>query len=445
MASELRAGKTDTRPIIRRQSMPEFVRVRLRTLLWVRWFTIAGQTAAILIVEQAFGLEVPTLECLLVIAVGIPVNLFLRFYFPGRRLSHRELAISLAFDIVQLAALLYLTGGMQNPFAFLIVAPVIMAAATLPNAYLLALGTLALAFTHLLAPFHLPLPWYPGETFRIEDLIVYGHAISLSVCLVFFAFIVNRIASEARALSDALTATEVALMNEQHLNALDGLAAAAAHELGSPLGTIVVIAKELEHFAPADDPNSDDYKLLRSQAERCREILRKIRQLPSEGEAQMSNRPLMGLLEEVIEPHRHFGVDIFVNVAETGADISEPIFPRHPGILYGLGNLVENAVDFAESKVVITVSWTAEIIEVRIQDDGPGFANQVVDRLGEPYVTTRDHNHQEKAAGLGLGLFISRTLLERSGAQFEIERSNTPWSTGACIRLEWQASTLKLN
>lgn len=431
--------EADTRPVIRRPSVPESVRIRMRTLLWVRWLSMFGQTVAILIVDQIIGFTVPLVPCLLVVAAGIPVNLYFRFNFKGRRLRPREMTASLAFDILQLGALLYMTGGLQNPFAFFLIAPVIMAAATLPRLYVKFLGILSIAVASLLTRIYQPLPWYPGAEISLPQLIIYGYWSALVISQGFFAFVVNRIASEARALADALTATEVALMNEQHLNALDGLAAAAAHELGTPLSTISVIARDLERAADAADPDVEDFRLLKSQAERCRTILSKIRQLPSEGEVQMAQLPLMSLLEEVTEPHRHFGVEIQVGKSTYCSDAPEPIFPRHPGILYGLGNLIENAVDFAKERVDITVSWTSAAIDVTIRDDGPGFSPQVIDRLGEPYVTTRENRTTASAGGLGLGLFISKTLLERSGARFEIQRSLPGTGGGAAVRLIWAA------
>ena len=246
-----------------------------------------------------------------------------------------------------------------------------------------------------------------------------------------------QVAEEARQLSDALAATELVLAREQHLSQLDGLAAAAAHELSTPLSTISVIAKELENAIAPNAPHGDDVRLLREQAKRCRDILAKITELSSSGEP-FDRMPLTALIEEVVAPHRNFGVAIDVTVPPDRG--SEPVGARNPAILYGLGNLLENAVDFARERVVVGAQWNADAVDVTISDDGPGFAADILDRIGEPYVTSRrrsPHNTDEEPTGLGLGLFIAKTLLERSGATLTFENRPFP-DRGAIIRLRWR-------
>ena len=238
-------------------------------------------------------------------------------------------------------------------------------------------------------------------------------------------------------MADALTATELVLAREQHLSQLDGLAAAAAHELGTPLSSITVVAKELERAIPADAPHGDDVRLLREQANRCRDILAKLTALSSSGEP-FDRMPLTALIEEVVAPHRDFGVAI--DVALSGERQGEPVGARNPAILYGLGNLVENAVDFARERIVIDAHWNSEKVEVTISDDGPGFAPEIMDRIGEPYVTSRRRTpaaDDGEAAGLGLGFFIAKTLLERSGATLSYENRAFP-GRGATIKVRWR-------
>src|SRR6185437_13510315 len=245
-----------------------------------------------------------------------------------------------------------------------------------------------------------------------------------------------QITEEAHQLSDALASTELVLAREQHLSQLDGLAAAAAHELGTPLSTISVIAKELENAIPADAPHGDDVRLLRQQATRCRDILAKLTELSASG-APFDHVPLAALIEEVVAPHRNFGVEIDVTLAGG----SPPMVARNPAILYGLGNLIENAVDFARERVVIEAAWSEDIINLSIIDDGPGFAPEIMERLGEPYVTSRRDpgDGGDEPIGLGLGFFIAKTLLERSGAAIALENRTAP-EQGAAVRLHWNRS-----
>jgi two-component system sensor histidine kinase RegB len=229
------------------------------------------------------------------------------------------------------------------------------------------------------------------------------------------------------------------LAREQHLYALDGLAAAAAHELGTPLSTISLISRELERAIEAKSPHADDVRLLREQAARCRDILSKITQLSSSG-APFDQMRLSALIEEVVAPHRHYGVDIEVKLPSDEDD--EPVGARNPAILYGLGNLLENAVDFARERVEVAASWSGQDVAVTITDDGPGFAPEIMDRIGEPYVTSRRQQRQSvdgEASGLGLGFFIAKTLLERSGATLDFENRAFP-DRGAVVRVHWGRS-----
>ena len=245
---------------------------------------------------------------------------------------------------------------------------------------------------------------------------------------------------EARKLSDALAATELVLTREQHLTQLDGLAAAAAHELGTPLSTIFLISRELEKANPEAGPFTDDLKTLREQAQRCREILGKITQLSSSG-APFDRMPLTTLIEEAVAPHRDFGIAIKVRIAVAGA--AEPVLMRNPAILYGVGNLLENAVDFARSSVEVNAWWNSETVEIVISDDGPGIPPDILKRIGEPYLTRR-HGAEETGEhrGLGLGVFIARTLLERSDAKVSFSNRTFP-DHGAVVQIAWPRASFE--
>ena len=389
--------------------------VRLKTLLGLRWFAVIGQAISVLAVNYVLEFELPLATCLAVIALSAWLNVAMSMHFrSAQRLPPRPVAWLLAYDIAQLTFLTMLTGGIENPFSFLILAPVLIAAISLPLRYTLPLSAFAITCSTLIAFFFWPLPWATGEPFVLPPLYNFAIWLSNIVAIVFIGAYAWQVAEEGRLMADALTATELVLAREQHLTQLDGLAAAAAHELGTPLSTIAVVAKELQHALGENSPHAEDMKLLREQAQRCREILGKLSALPS-GWAPFERIKLSGLIEEVIAPHRNFGIAIDIIVPAERAH--EPVVARSPAVLYGLGNLVENAVDFARARVEIAVRWSEQDVAVTISDDGPGFPSEILNRIGEPYVTSRRRPAGDaEESGLGLGFFIAKTLLERSGA-----------------------------
>ncbi len=445
--------------------------VRLQTLVRLRWLAVLGQLAAVLFVTFGLGFAMPFWPAVLVIALTAWLNIFLTLRWrTGTRLSETHAALLLALDIVQLALLLFLTGGLQNPFAILFLAPVTIAATTLSSRRTLMLGGLALVLITLLAFFHHPLPWWPGERFSLPQLYVLGVWGALVSGLAFTAFYAHRIACESWEMAEALNAAELALARQQQLYALDGLAAAAAHELGTPLATIALVAKEMRRECPketADSPSDrsaqpndagaitlargfcEDLDLIISQAERCRDILARLADHRRAGDAMLARVKLTVMLEQLIEPVRGPDLDVRLQVRAgtdaSGEPLPEPVLPRNPGILYGLGNIIENACDFAEREVVITAEWDEEEIAVTIMDDGQGFSEEVMDRLGEPFVTTRgsyystdggEDSSGEPSPGMGLGFFIAKTLLERTGAQLGLANRPAP-EHGAIVRVAW--------
>ncbi|HET9619347.1 MAG TPA: ActS/PrrB/RegB family redox-sensitive histidine kinase [Pseudolabrys sp.] len=411
--------------------------VRLDTLVRLRWLAVIGQTTAVLVVYFGLEFELPLWACLAVIALSAWLNVALRLRFHmTQRLEPDRAAWLLAFDVAELAVLLYLTGGLQNPFAFLFLAPVLLSATALPPRFTVILGVFAIACATVLVFTHYPLPWDPDDPLILPPIFMFGVWLSILLAIGFIGVYAWQITEESRQLSDALAATELVLAREQHLSALDGLAAAAAHELGTPLSTISVIAKELENAIPAEAPHGDDVRLLREQAKRCRDILSKITQLSSSTEP-FDRMPLAALMEEIAAPYRNFGVAIDVRMA--GDESPEPIVARNPAVLYGLGNLMENAVDFAAERVTVAASWSEETVGISITDDGPGFAPEIIARVGEPYVTSRPALDKDEPSGLGLGFFIAKTLLERSGATLSFSNRKLP-EHGAAVFVRWNRS-----
>ena len=397
--------------------------ISVRTLVVIRWIALSGQLAALVMVAFGLGSPVPMTLSLMVIAVSAGLNLRLQFRHDGReRLREGEAAFYLAFDIVQLAVLLYLTGGLENPFALLMLAPVTVSATILSRRSTVNLCLLALLCATALAITHLPLPWSESE-FRLPPLYVTGIWCALVVALIFNAAYAWWVAEEARQLSTALAATQHALAREQRLAAMGGIASAAAHELGSPLATIAVVARELARELPPDSDAAEDAKLLLSQTQRCRDILASLGRDPVPDAGQpFAAVPIDILVEEAATPHQRDDIAVIVevqdrdaNVAETEDEASEqriPVVPRSPELLHGIGAIIQNAVQFASATVEIAVLVGDRSLTITVEDDGPGFPVTVLSRLGEPYVSGR----QSGDGHMGLGVFIAITLLARTGA-----------------------------
>ncbi|SKA36815.1 ActS/PrrB/RegB family redox-sensitive histidine kinase [Consotaella salsifontis] len=425
-------------------TMRESQRLRLATLVRLRWLAVAGQTATCFLVAFGLGYPLPLGWCLVLIVASAALTMLLwASNSASWRLSLRETTAVLAFDIVQLSGLLYLTGGLENPFVILLIVPAVIASATQPTSTTVALGALAVASTTFLAFFHLPLPWPNGTGLALPGFYLAGLWFAVAVSVAFASIVIHWQASEARALSDALAATELVLQREQHLSALDGLAAAAAHELGTPLSTIALIAKDMGASVPADDPRREDVELLITQSRRCREILKRLASLAADSEEHMARLQLLSLVEDVVAPHRNFGITIHVAGGER--DGPEPVTRRNAGVLYGLGNLVENAVDFAESEVLVTVEWSRDEVRITITDDGPGFSPEALTRIGDPYMADRERPQRNAGGGLGLGLFIAKILIERSGAAIAFTNRRDKGRTGAIVKVVWPRETFAIS
>jgi two-component system sensor histidine kinase RegB len=421
-------------------------RVRLRTLSNLRWLAVAGQSAALFLVYFALGYSLPILYCAIAIAVSAALNVVLSLrYPPTHRLTNREATFYLAFDVLQLAALLYLTGGITNPFALMFVAPVVIAAATLNLGNVLILAGIAFASVSLIAIVHRPLPWPAGEALLLPQLYQAGIWTALVIGIGFTSVYAWRIASESARMSAGLAATQLALSREHRLAALGALATAAAHELGTPLGTIAVVARELERSLPENSSEVEDVRLLRQQAERCRTI---IARLANPEEAMLGATallPLGAFLDDIAAPHRGEDLEIRVTVTPPKDDSQVPQVWRAPELLHGLGNIIENAADFAHSLVAVAAGWDNAFLYIAVSDDGPGFAPEIFDTLGEPYITSRPGHHAlgdnemgpqglDEHEGMGLGFFIAKILLEQTGG---LVKAENPPGGGALVSIRW--------
>lgn len=417
--------------------------LRLQTLVNLRWLAVIGQTLGVLFVNWGLGFPLPLVECLLLIGLSAALNVGLVLRLgPHYRLSARIAALQLAFDLCQLGGLLALTGGLHNPFSLLLLAPVSVSATSLPQRQAFLVALLAATIASLLAVVHLPLPWEVGQQIVFNRIYVIGIWVSIICGVVFISAYTNRVAHDARQIADALAATELALSRREQLSALDGLAAAAAHELGTPLSTIALAAKEMRDEVEQNSPLAEDVELIIAQVARCRAILAKLRNLGNEPADLFAEAPLPDILDEVARPHEGRGKVILFYSEDTTGPI--PVFPRSVGLLYGLGNLIENATDFAAQTVRIESRWDQHSIHVAIIDDGKGFAPELIARLGEPYLTSRPRDpagsDAHQPGGLGLGIFIAKTLLERTGAKLTFD--NDQANGHARVRITWPRSTL---
>lgn len=435
---------------------PQAGRVRLQTLVLLRWLAIAGQLAAILFVYSVLDFQLPLGFCVTAIAASAWLNVFLTIWYRSTvRLAEWQTAALFAFDLLQLAALLYLTGGLENPFTLLFMVPVTISATTLSLRSTLLLLALAMVCVTLLGFFHEPLPWSADQEFHLPELYLVGIWGAVLLGLGFLAAYAWRIAQESRRMSAALSATQLVLARAQRLSALDGLAAAAAHELGTPLATISLVTKELQKEAAFDPRIRDDVILLHSQAERCKEILSRLTTRPEQDDMVYSRLPLHVLLEEVAQPYRGGGIEFDIRVKTAESTGPEPKILRRPEMLYGLGNIVENAADFARQRVTMTARYDADRLYLMVTDDGPGFLPDMMERLGEPYVTSRPRGREDDVArehmgehmegageGMGLGFFIAKTLMERTGALVEIANRQDGQS-GAVVTIEWPRAAVE--
>ena len=418
----------------------EVGRVSLRTLVFVRWIVIIGQLVTVSVVALGFRFPMQLTALIAIIALATVVNLLGMIMRRGRALSDRAVALYLAFDILQLSALLFLTGGLTNPFAVLVLGPIAVAAAVLGRDYSFALTFLAIICLAALFASPFDLPWNGGGSPRLPDLYQLGIWIALTLACGFIATYNWSVSGEARRISEALAEIQLTLAREQQLTALGTLAAAAAHELGTPLSTITVVAKELARDLPPGSPFAEDVALIQSQCERCRSILAELARKPEDAEESPFNRlPLDQLIEAAAVPHRMPGIRLDIR-SSAAPGIDMPILRRTPEIMHGLGNILQNAMQFATTAVRVETQTDAQRIAMTVSDDGPGFSPGLLGRLGEPYLSLRDQEHEH----LGLGIFIAQTLLERTGAEVTFVNGLDGALEGAAVTIVWPRAALSL-
>lgn len=422
--------------------------VRLRTLILLRWAAIFGQAAALLVAVWGFGIRLDLLTGLGIVSASAVFNLVQTFAFPAnKRLSETEAMLTFLFDVAQLALLLMLTGGLANPFAVLFLGPATIAATTLQSRSSLFVGSVTIALVTMVALFHRPLVDAGGEI-AVPQIFEFGFWLAIVIGVVFLGLYARRVATEVHTMGDALLATQMALAREQKLTDLGGVVAATAHELGTPLATIKLVSTELADELTDRPELAADAALIREQADRCRDILRSMGRAGKD-DLHLKATPLAALLQEASDPHMARGKQISIGLAAYNpAGLPQPVVLRRPEIVHGLRNLIQNAVDFARREVRLDAEWTDTNILVTISDDGEGFPPGVIGRIGDPYVRQRDPSPNQTDGkerpgyeGMGLGLFIAKTLLERTGARLGFfngaEATLAGVSRGAVVTVGW--------
>ena len=424
--------------------------VRLRTIILLRWGAVVGQLVALFVAQQAYNLQIEMALCLLVVSVSVMGNLIAMFIFPeNKRLSETENLLMVLFDLLQLALLLYLTGGLHNPFYILILGPVTVSALVLTLRSTVFLGITAILAVTLLAEFHLPLRSDQGFLLRVPDIFVFGNWVAITIAVVFLSFYSRRVTQEMHSMSDALQATQMALAREQKLTDLGGVVAAAAHELGTPLATIKLTSAELIEELEDFPELQEDARLIRQQADRCRDILRSMGRAGKD-DLMLRQAPLGTVVREAAAPHMNRGKDMHFQDGQNSEDSqNQPVVLRRPDLVHGLRNLLQNGVDFARANVWVETTWDEDTVSVRIMDDGMGYPPSMMGRIGDPFMRLRrtepERSQRPEYEGMGLGLFIAKTLLERSGAELSFANGRDPYlvsgeqpeKCGAIVEVVW--------
>lgn len=427
--------------------------IRLRTFVVLRWIAIFGQVAAITIAVQYYNLQLNLELCFLVIGVSTIANLVAMFIFPeSKRTTHTQLLLMILFDIIQLGALLYLTGGLHNPFSLLILVPIAISATVLRARETVFLGLVTIAITTLVGLYNIPLRTGDGLILQMPDVFVFGFWVAILIGTVFLGLYVRRVTVEIDSMSDALLATQMALSREQKLTDLGGVVAAAAHELGTPLATIKLVTGELIDDLKSMPEQQEDVELIRSQVDRCRDILRSMGQIGKD-DLHLRYAPFSTVVEEAAQPHMDRGKSVIITLCPSDGDVLEqPDVRRQPEVVHGLRNLIQNAVDFSNTTVWVDIKWDATNISVKIIDDGNGFPPNLINRIGDPFMRPRRAAQEKRPGyeGMGLGLFIAKTLLERSGAELSfangfdpfLSESELPERCGAIVQVTWPRDTI---
>ena len=431
--------------------------IRLRTLILLRWMAVTGQIIALLTAHYLVKLDLQIGLCFIAISMSVIFNLLAGFILPvNKRLSKRAAMLSLLFDLSQLIVLLYLTGGLSNPFSLLLLAPITISATALTLRSTIILGGFAVIMTTLLVYFYVPLKFQNGDIADLPPLFIWGNWFALQIGFVFLSGYARRVTVETFSMSQALAATQMALDREHKLTVLGGVVAAAAHEMGTPLATIKMVATELEEELEDKSELQEDARLIREQAVRLSTILREMGRTGKD-DLHLKRAPITEVLREAAEPHENRGkiITLLVNGQPAEGHTGRlPNLPRKPEILHGLRNLIQNAVDFAQTRVWIDITVTQTSIRVLVADDGKGYPHDFLGRIGDPFLRRQKHKKnpdRPEYEGMGLGLFIAKTMLERTNAKLTFANGTVTaapspaleFATGAMVSVVWDRDNFR--
>ena len=406
------------------------------TLTILRYIAIFGQFFAINFVFFYLKLEFPIIESYIIVFLGLATNLFLQFKIRVNQLKDTYASFFLLYDLIQLSALLYLTGGILNPFSFLLIIPTIVSSTFLSMGTTIILGVITSFMLFLLGHFYIPLPGMDETIFYVPNFYKFGLLTSILIGLIFLSYFGIRFSGETKKRSEALNKLQEVIAKEYVLESLGGQAAAAAHSLGTPLATISVVAKELKKEIGNNKEISKDVDLLISQTKRCSEILKQISKKQIEEDNFLSSIRIEDLLEEIVNSFRETSskhIDLLTDEDQNKINIQ-----RTPELIYGLRNFIGNAIKFSKSKVQINLKSNDKIIEIKIHDDGPGIPEDIINKIGEPYIKSKSKELSSNS-GLGLGTFLGKTLLERQGANLQFKRNNK--LGGALVIINWSPNS----
>ena len=410
-----------------------------KTLVFLRWIAIIGQFSAITLVYFYLKLDFLFLNAYLILFAGFLTNLYLQFKIKSIFIKDLNASIFLIYDLIQLAALLYLTGGISNPFSILIIIPAIVSSTFLSMGTTIVLGILTIILLFCLSFFHYPLPGIHEHSETFPKLYLTGYIIAIIVGLVFLSYFGIRFSGESKRRTDAINKVQQVLAKEYELESLGGQAAAAAHSLGTPLATINVVATELKKELGKNNEHTKDLELLISQTKRCGEILKQISKKKIKDDEFFSKTTIENLLNEIIESFRETSSKKFIlNLDE---DEKKFEFQRSPELIYGLRNFIGNAVKFAKSTVEVKIKSNHIDLVVSINDDGPGFPDDIKEILGEPYIKSKS-TEVNLNSGTGLGTFLGKTLLERKSARLSFLKDNK--LGGARVNIVWKIKDIKV-
>jgi len=408
-----------------------------KILVTLRWIAIVGQLITVNVVYFILNFDFPFIYCCLIIAFGVFTNLFLHFKEKKKLLTNFSSSLYLTYDLIQLAVLVYFTGGITNPFVILLVIPAVVSSAFLSLKSTINLSFITVVCLLALTIFYYPLPSAGDLHFHAPKYYLFGMPIAITIGLIFLSYFGARFGLQTRKRTDALIKMELVLAKEHELKIIGVQAAAAAHSLSTPLSTIKLVAKELDKEIGNNKKYSKDIKLILSQSSRCGEILQKLSMTPLKRDEFFENVKLQDLISEIINSFKQISNKNYLIKSENNK--YNPTVKRKSELTYGLRNFIGNASKFSSTLIEVEIESDNKTTQIKVCDDGPGFPEDIKQFLGEPYIRSKNTLINSKS-GLGLGTFIGKTLLERMKANVDFDRC--PNNKGAMVTIQWETKNL---